>query len=121
MRTTFSLMIFAALLPAAQAGMWVSACQDQQVQYQQIIGGEGYLHDAKGDGTYTTVKVKQSFLSAKMVCGAVPAKVADTEAAVVCADSEHQTLRIIRGAQLAKGMKPDKAPVLCQAVVNIVN
>lgn len=119
MRRLISLVLFAAV--PAQAGMWTAACRDQQVQYQQITGAEGYLHVAKGDGSFATVKLKQSFLSDTMVCGAVPAKVADNETAVICADNEHQTLRVIRGAQLAKGMKPTEAPVLCQAVVNSVN
>jgi hypothetical protein len=103
----------------AQAGLWTSACQDQQIQYQQITGGEGYVHAAQGNGSYTTVKLKQSFANSKMICGTVPAKVADSDLATVCADNEHQTIRVLRGADLKKGMKPDKAPVYCQAVVNV--
>lgn len=118
MRGWFSLIVLAAMAPAAEAGLWTSACQDQQIQYQQITGADGYVHVAHGDGTYTTVKLKQSFLDKKMVCGTVPAKVAPDEIATVCADSDNQTIRVLKGADVAKGVKPDKAPVFCQAVVN---
>jgi hypothetical protein len=114
-------LLVAVLLATApaQAGLWTSACQDRQIQYQQITGGEGYLHADRGDGTFTTVKLKQSFISPQMICGTVPAKVGDDETATVCADQQHQTIRILRGADLKKGVKPDKATVLCQAVVSV--
>jgi hypothetical protein len=103
----------------AEAALWTSACQDRQIQYQQITGGNGFIHADNGNGTYTTVKLKQSFASAKMICGTVPGKVADDETATVCADREHQTIRVLRGADLKKGVKPDKSRELCQAVVNV--
>ena len=118
MRTWLLTALVIAAAPA-EAGLWTAACQDQQIQYQQITGAEGYLHAATGNGgSYTTVKLKESFLSSKMVCGSVPAKVGANDIATVCADSEHQTIRILRGSDLAKGVKPEKAPVFCQAVVN---
>ncbi len=118
MRGVLVMALLAATVPA-EAGMWTAACQDQQIQYQQITGAEGYLHVSQGDGTYRTVKLKQSFLDAKMVCGSVAAKVGASDIATVCADSDAQTLRVLMGADLAKGIKPDKAPVFCQAVVNV--
>jgi hypothetical protein len=118
MRGLLVMALLAATVPA-EAGMWTAACQDQQVQYQQITGAEGYLHVSHGDGTYRTVKLKQSFLDSKMVCGSVPAKVRANDIATVCADSDGQTIRILRGADLAKGVKPEKAPLFCQAVVNV--
>ncbi len=115
-----ALLVTALLVTApAEAGLWTAACQDQQIQYQQIVGAEGYLHVSHGDGTYTTVKLKQSFLDRKMVCASVPAKVGASEIATVCADSDHQTIRVLKGADLAKGVKPQQAPVFCQAVVNV--
>jgi hypothetical protein len=115
-----ALLVTVLLVTApAEAGLWTSACQSQQIQYQQITGAEGYLHVARGDGSYTTVKLKQSFLSDTMVCGSVPAKVAADEVAAICADRDDQTIRLLRGADLAKGMKPEKAPVFCPAVVNV--
>jgi hypothetical protein len=108
-----------AAVPAQAAGLWTSACQDRQIQYQQIVGGDGFIHADNGNGTYTTVKLKQSFSSVKMICGTVPGKVADDETATVCADREHQTIRVLRGGDLKKGLKPDKSRELCQAVVNV--
>jgi hypothetical protein len=112
-----TLLLIAA--PAQAAGLWTSACQDRQIQYQQIVGGDGFIHADNGNGTYTTVKLKQSYLKGKMICGTVPGKVADDETATVCADQEHQTIRVLRGADVKKGTKPEKAIVLCSAVVNV--
>jgi hypothetical protein len=117
MRILLSLVLFAAA--PAHAALWTAACRDQNVQYQQITGAEGYLHASRDGASFTTIKLKQSFLSDTMVCGAVPTKVGDNEVAVICADNAQQTLRVIRGAQLAKGMKPAEAPVLCQADVTV--
>ena len=113
------LLALIVLAVPAEAGMWTSACQDQQIQYQQITGAEGYLHVAQDGGTYKTVKLKQSYLDKNMVCGSVPAKVGDNEIAAVCADNAAQAIRLLRGGQLAKGVKPQTAPVFCQAVVNV--
>lgn len=118
MRGLLVIAILAATAPA-EAGLWTAACQDQQIQYQQITGAEGYLHVSRGDGTYTTIKLKQSFLDAKMICGSVAAKVGANDIATVCADKDGQTIRVLKGADRAKGVKPDKAPVFCQAVVNV--
>jgi hypothetical protein len=109
----------AALAPAAQAGLWTASCTDRDgVQYVQTIGGDGYLHYGRGDGTFTTVKLKQSFYDGKVVCGSVPAKPAPGEIAAICADEEKQTIRVETGAYLAKGVEPEAAPVYCPAVVS---
>ena len=119
MRLRLALLVLAALTPAAAADqLWTSACQDQQTQYQQIVGGDGYFHVSQEGGVYTTVKLKQSYHDKHMICGTVPAKVRDGDIATVCADDEAQAIRIIKGGELAKGMKPKKAPVYCPAVVN---
>lgn len=113
------LMIAFLTAVPAEAGLWTAACQDREIQYQQITGGDGYLHVAGDGGAFTTVKLKQSFLSKDMVCASVPATVGPDEIATVCANTADQTIRVLRGADLAKGVKPDKAPVLCPAVVNV--
>ena len=117
MRTTLVFALMLASAPA-EAGLWTAACQDQDVQYQQITGAEGYLHVAAGPGVYTTIKMKSSYVGDRMVCGSVPAKVGANDIAAVCAANDDQTIRVLRGAELAKGKKPEQAAVFCQAVVN---
>lgn len=117
MRTMLALALLLTAVPA-EAGLWTAACQGQDVQYQQITGAEGYLHVALGGGAYSTVKLKSSFVGDKMVCGTVPAKVGANDIAAVCADNDDQTIRVLRGSELAKGKKPEQAAVFCQAVVN---
>ncbi len=116
----FAMVLAVAAAPAAEAGLWTAACTgQQQIQYVQTVGGDGYLHFAQGDGSYTSIKLKQSYYDGKMVCGTTGGKAAPNEVSAVCADNESQTIRIVYGSQTAKGVRPEKAPVYCQAVVNI--
>jgi hypothetical protein len=113
-------LLAAASVPAAQAAMWTAACTGQnQIQYVQTVNGDGYLHLGQGNGTFTSIKLKQSYHDDKMICGSTATKAAPNEVGAICADNDKQVIRIEYGSQLAKGLRPEKAPVYCQAVVNI--
>ncbi len=117
---SYAAILAVFLAPAANAAVWSAACYGQNnVQYLQTIGGEGYLHYGKGDGTYTSVKLKQSYFDGKVVCGSTTAKAKDNEVGAVCADNQGQSIRLVYGSQLAKGVRPEKAPVYCQASVSV--
>jgi len=118
MRGLLALAAFVALTSGAEAALWTAACNDEkQLQYQQIIGQEGYLHQGS-NGSYETIKLKQSYFDGKIVCGSVAAKAGPNEVAAICADNAGQLIRVLTGAQLAKGMRPEKAPVYCRATVS---
>lgn len=117
MRIAYSILVLAAPAAAA-AGIWTSACQDRQVQYQQNVGGDGFLHVSQEGGIYTTVKLKQSYIDKHMICGTVPAKVRPNDIATICADEKGQSIKVILGKEL-KTVPPQKAPVYCSAVVNV--
>lgn len=119
MRIWLSLAILAACAPGAQAALWTAECHGGALQYQQITGAEGYIHLNQGNGTYETVKLKQTYDDGKIVCGSVAAKAGPNQIAAICADNDKQAIRIVTGAQFAKGLKPEKAPVYCQAIVNV--
>lgn len=116
-------VMFVALLltaPAAQAAVWTAACTGQnQTQYVQTIGGDGYLHFAQSNGAFTSIKLKQSYYNGKTVCGTTGGKAGANEVGAVCADNDKQAIRLVYGSQMSKGLRPEKAPVYCQAVVNI--
>lgn len=119
MRAMLGLAFVMAVSPATAAGLWTAACSDEkQVQYQQIVGGEGYLHADRGDGKFETIKLKQSYFDGKTICGKVAVKTAPNEIAAVCADNEHQVIRVATGSDLAKGLVPEKAATYCPAIVS---
>ncbi len=121
MRAFISVMILVAVsAPAAQAAVWTAECSGQkEIQYQQVLNGNGYLHLGQGDGSFTTVKLKQTYYDGKMVCGGTGSKASANQIGAVCADNTDQTIRVEYGSQLAKGVRPEKAPVYCQAQVSI--
>lgn len=109
----------------AHADVWSAACfAPEQLQYQQTINGPGYVHagtGSSGDQTaFDTVQLKQSYFDGKMVCGRVAVKTRPKELGAVCADNQNQNIRIENGAQVAKGVRPEQAPVYCQATVTVI-
>lgn len=118
----FVTALAAVSLPAAQAAVWTAACTGQnQTQYVQTVGGEGFLHLAQSDGAFTSIKLKQSYFDGKTICGSTAAKAGPNQIAAICADNDGQTIRIVYGSQEAKGVRPENAPVYCQAVVNVAD
>ncbi len=114
------MLVMAASVPAAQAGVWTAACSGQnEIQYQQTVNGDGYLHLGQGDGTFTTLKLKQTYYDGKMICGGTGGKAQANQIGAICADNANQTIRVEYGSQLAKGVRPEKAPVYCEAQVSI--
>jgi hypothetical protein len=115
-----AMILTAASVPAAEATVWTAACSGQnEIQYQQVLNGDGYLHLGQSDGTFTTVKLKQTYYDGKMVCGGTGSKAQANQIGAICADNANQTIRVEYGSQLAKGVRPEKAPVYCQAQVSI--
>ena len=113
-------LLLAASIPAAEAAVWTAACTGQnQTQYVQTVGGDGFLHLGQSNGAFASIKLKQSYHDSKMICGSTTTKAGPNEVGAICADNDSQVIRIEYGSQIAKGLRPEKAPVYCQAVVNI--
>ena len=68
--TAFAL---AAFVPAAaDAATWIAVCNDgKNIQYNQTIGGNGFLYMKTDKGTYQIARLTQTFLNGVAICGAV--------------------------------------------------
>jgi opacity protein-like surface antigen len=73
MRKFLLIAAVAALTPAAaNAATWVAVCTDgKNVQYNQTIGGVGFLYLKTDKGIYQTARLAQTFSNAAVVCGTV--------------------------------------------------
>jgi len=73
MRKFLLIAALAALTPAAaNAATWVAICSDgKNVQYNQTIGGTGFLYLKTDTGIYQTARLSQTFFNRTAVCGAV--------------------------------------------------
>ena len=79
MRTFLAAAAFAAIIPAAaNAATWVAICTDgQNLQYNQTVGGNGFLYlkttggTIPGNGTQIA-PLNQTFFNGIAICGAVP-------------------------------------------------
>ena len=117
------LLLAAALATATQAAgaqqTWISACQDgNDVQYIQTIDGVGSFNLPNGDGTFTTIAVKQSFYDGAIVCGATGSRNA-SQIAQVCADTDRNVISVLSPVQAARRLPPQNATIYCNASVNI--
>ncbi len=120
--SVLAIILAAASLPAAQAGVWTAACTGQkQIQYVQTVGGDGYLHIGQSDGTFTSIKLKQNYFDGKIICGSTTTKAAPNQVEAICADNANQTIRLVYGSQYRKGVRPENVPAYCHAVVNVVD
>ena len=73
MRKFLLIAALAALTPAAaNAATWVAVCNDgKTIQYNQTIGGTGFLYLKTDKGIYQTARLVQTFYNGTAVCGAV--------------------------------------------------
>ena len=119
-----SVVVFAVLaispLPAYAGDVWSATCTDVgSVQYMQTIGGDGFLHLGNPDGSFSTIKLKQSYFDGKVVCGNTASKPEPKQIAGICADNEAQKIRLIYGVQI-NHVKPNAVASYCNAQVSII-
>jgi hypothetical protein len=122
MRALIATAAFAAVMfPAKAADVWSATCTNVgSVQYMQTIGGEGFLHLGNPDGSFTSIKLKQSYFDGKVVCGATTAKPGPKEIGGICADNDAQKIRLIYGLQITSHIKPGAVASYCDAQVTII-
>lgn len=109
-----------AALPAQAEEVWSAACYGQNnFQYIQTIGGPGYIHFPKSDGSFTTVKLMQVYYSGKVVCGATVSKPGPKEIGGICADNLNQKIRIEYGEQINRRIQPVDVATYCDAQVTV--
>jgi opacity protein-like surface antigen len=121
MRALFLSAAVALAAPAAYATDWIAICYGQDAQYTQTIGGAGYIHVGNGDGTYNTQKLKQTYYDGKIICGSADpnAPRSADNIAEVCANKTKNTISVMYGSDVAKGLKPENATPYCNARVSV--
>jgi hypothetical protein len=73
MRKWIAAAAVAALLPAsANAATWIAICNDgKNIQYNQTVGGNGFLYMKTDKGIYQVARLTQTFMNGIAICGAV--------------------------------------------------
>ena len=116
------LIALALTLPMAmpaKAAAWVAYCYGKDAQYSQEIGGVGYLHVGRGDDTYETLRLNQSFYDGKVLCGTADPKAPQVseQIAQVCVDKPNKSISVLYLGQPAHGNPPRELSPYCDAKV----
>jgi len=98
MRKFLMIAALALLMPAAaNAAIWVSVCTDgKNFQYNQTIGGAGFLYLKTDKGIFQTARLAQTFANKIIVCGTVYANAAAGSEPItqVCADKQRKIITL---------------------------
>ena len=123
MRKFLLIAALAALTPAAaNAATWVAVCTDgKNVQYNQTIGGTGFLYLKTDKGIYQTARLAQTFSNAIVVCGTVYANApAGAEPITqVCANKRRKIISLRYQDPTKPGSKLQDAGTFCAATVTV--
>jgi hypothetical protein len=112
----------AALMPsAANAATWVAQCMGGiDLQYNQTIGGKGFVHMQMGDGSYQTLPLTQTFYDKVAVCGAVDADAAlASNVAQVCANKSRDSIDLKYRDPKATGAPSLIVVEYCKATITV--
>ena len=120
-------LLFAAAMLAfapasASAQTWIAACTDgKDLQYNQTIGGKGFLYLQMGNGDYQGIPLIQESADAKMVCSAVDdhPKPGAAHYLKVCADISENTITLTYKDPTGKEPPIDGSAPYCKAAVTI--
>ena len=120
-RLVFAAAVAALLPSAAKAETWVAQCTGgKDLQYNQTIGGTGFLHMQMGDGTYQTFRLTQTLYSKIAVCGAVDADAAlASNIAQVCANKSRESIDLKYRDAKAVGAPSLTVVEFCKATINV--
>ena len=122
MRRVVFAAALAALIPStARAETWVAQCTGgKDLQYNQTIGGAGFLHMQMGDGTYQTYRLTQTLHDSIAVCGAVDADAAlASNIAQVCANKSRESIDLKYRDAKAVGAPSLTVVEFCKATINV--
>ena len=123
MRKFLLIAALAALTPvAANAATWVAVCTDgKNVQYNQTIGGVGFLYLKTDKGIYQTARLAQTFSNAMVVCGTVygNAPAGAEPITQVCANKTRKIISLRYQDPTKPGSKLQDAGTFCTATVTV--
>jgi len=123
MRKLLLIAAIAALTPAAaNATTWVSVCADgKNFQYNQTIGGAGFLYLKTDKGIFQTARLAQTFANKVIVCGTVYANApAGAEPITqVCADKQRDIITLRYQDPTKPASKVQDVGPYCSATVTV--
>ncbi len=123
MRKLLLIAAMAALTPAAaNAATWVAICTDgKNVQYNQTIGGTGFLYLTTDKGTYQTARLVQTFYNGTAVCGAVHGNAPDGAEPItqVCTNKSRGIIYLKYQNPTRPGSSVQDAGTFCKATVSL--
>jgi len=95
MRKLIVAATIAAFLPAAaNAATWIAICNDgKNIQYNQTVGGNGFLYMKTDKGIYQVARLTQTFMNGIAICGAVVGNSTGANPITqVCANSDRKII-----------------------------
>jgi hypothetical protein len=123
MRKFLLVAALAALTPAAaNAATWVAVCTDgKNVQYNQTIGGTGFLYLKTDKGIYQTARLSQTFFNGTAVCGTVfgNAPAGAEPITQVCANKSRNIIYLKYQNPTKPGSSIQDAGTFCAAKVTV--
>ena len=112
----------ASTTAAANATTWIAVCKDgKNVQYNQTVGGVGFLYLKTDKDIYQTARLSQTFFDGEAICGAVQANApAGAEPVTqVCTNKSRQVIYLKYKDPTVHGGSVQDAGVFCKAIVTI--
>ena len=123
MRKFLLIAALAALTPAAaNAATWVAVCTDgKNVQYNQTIGGVGFLYLKTDKGIYQTARLAQTFSNGTVVCGTVydNAPAGAEPITQICINKSRKIIHLRFQDPTKAGSKLQDAGTFCTATVTV--
>ncbi|HEY0281158.1 MAG TPA: hypothetical protein VGC27_00875 [Rhizomicrobium sp.] len=123
MRKFLLIAALTALMPAAaNAATWVATCTDgKNVQYNQTVGGAGFLYLKTDMGVYQVARLSQTHASRAAVCctvygNAPPGAEPITQ---VCADKVRKVIHLKYQNPAKPGSSVVGAGTFCSATVTV--
>ena len=123
MRKLLLIAAVAALMPAAaNAATWVAVCTDgKNLQYNQTIGGVGFIYLKTDKGIYQTARLAQTFFNKIVVCGTVygNAPAGAEPITQVCVNKNRKIIHLRYQDPTKPGTTIQDAGTFCSATVTV--
>lgn len=118
-RFLIAAVLAAAVLPsAASAATWVAICSDgQNIQYNQTVGGAGFLYMKTPLGIYQVARLNQTFFNSIAICGAVVGNSSGAPITQVCANMDRKIIYLKYQNPTVAGSPIVDAGTYCKATV----
>jgi len=107
---------------SANAATWIAACYDgKDLQYNQTLGGKGFLYLQMGNGDFQGVPLIQQSADANVVCSVVDdhPKPGAAHYLKVCADMSENTITLTYKDPTGKEPPIDGSTPYCKAAVTV--